>query len=74
MSAKFLESPTRKLFLKSGIQIEIRIETTENIFLDAENAFLAAREDTKLSMTRGGWCALLCYVSRMFAPQGWTRT
>ena len=43
---KFRKSPTRKLSLKSGILPKIRIETTENIFPDTKNAFLAAREDT----------------------------
>ena len=49
MSAKFRKSPIRKLSLKSGTPPKICIETTENIFPDTKNAFLAALEDTKLN-------------------------
>ena len=42
--------PLENCLLKSEILPKIRIETTENIFLDTKNAFLAAREDTKTNV------------------------
>ena len=44
--------PQENCLLKSGILPKIRLETTENIFPDAKNAFLAAHEDTKVSHLR----------------------
>ena len=41
--------PLENCLIKSGILLKIRLETTENVFLDAKNAFLAAREDTNSS-------------------------
>ena len=63
MSAKFRKSPTRKLSLKSGILPKIRIETTENVFPDAKNALLAAREDTNTRKGRKNLDKTVRFVS-----------
>ena len=70
VSAKFRKSPIRKLSLKSGILPKIAIQSTENIFPDAKNAFLAALEDTNIFMLNRNLSRKNCFTRRVFRRVG----